>query len=302
MAYSTLSDSIIEVGDAVKREIFTTIRSNQEDHESRISSVESSGSRIIVFNKIIDLASYYRTGDVKWSFLTLSQFQAKYGTEWVQIAGQSISGTDLEALYGSTLPDFRNRFPRITDESTRTIGSTEANQNKTHTHIERIKFDGGNETLIDNSDTGTTDGSYVTPSGTATDKQPISTASDGGSEARPDSGVLSAFIRKNDLTLSQIELYEAGASFNLIKATVRNLTAGTSGTLEIDLLKGSYGSGTTVFSTKPSVTSAAGNGAVSSNAAFSSTSVSVGDLLQLDLTSIQTNQSRFHVVIEGEPT
>ena len=106
MAYSSLSDTLIEVSKPTKREIFTTLKDNQDDHESRISGLEGGASKIVVFDEIIEL-DRARTGDVKFSFLTTTQFQTKFGTDWVKIDGSSISGSDLAALYGTTLPDAR---------------------------------------------------------------------------------------------------------------------------------------------------------------------------------------------------
>ena len=55
MSYSELPT--ISVGDAVKKESYDGIRTNQIDHESRISSLEGSASKIVVFDSTIYNAS-----------------------------------------------------------------------------------------------------------------------------------------------------------------------------------------------------------------------------------------------------
>lgn len=67
-------------------------------------------------------------------------------------------------------------------------------------------------------------------------------------------------------------------------------TAGSSGTTEIDFLfKRGGGSWTSIFSTKPSVAFGAGDNAISSNGVLNLSNVNLesGDLLRLDLTSVQ---------------
>ena len=110
MAYTTIDSQ--SVGNPVLKDWGNQIRTNQEDHETRINTIEGgNASKIIVFNRIIEL-DRSRVGNVQWSFLSTTEFQKRFGTDWVKIDGSSISGTDLEGLYGSTLPDGRNRFSR----------------------------------------------------------------------------------------------------------------------------------------------------------------------------------------------
>lgn len=103
-------------------------------------------------------------------------------------------------------------------------------------------------------------------------------------------------------TLEGIAIWRSPASFTLTAAQISNLTAGTSGTIEYDVKKSTTLGGvfTTVFSTKPSVAFGAGNDATSTNAVFSTTAVAQGDWLQLDISSFQSPQRRFHVLFYGE--
>lgn len=50
MAFSTLLDILIGVGKPVKREIFTTLKDNQDDLDARLSVVEEVANKIVVFN------------------------------------------------------------------------------------------------------------------------------------------------------------------------------------------------------------------------------------------------------------
>jgi hypothetical protein len=66
-------------------------------------------------------------------------------------------------------------------------------------------------------------------------------------------------------------------------------TAGASGSLEIDIkYKRGAGAWTTIFSTRPSVSSASGDYISSTNAVISVTSLLAGDLIRLDITAVQS--------------
>lgn len=110
-------------------------------------------------------------------------------------------------------------------------------------------------------------------------------------------------------TLTGIDYFIANADFNLLDAKVIMFEKGSAtGTLEIDV-KLNTTSGfdpadyATVFSTKPSlVMSGASDYDESTNAAFSTTAVSQGDYLRLDITSLPTGGvfNKFRVHIYGE--
>lgn len=53
MAFSTLSSSLIEVGKAIKKEIFSTLKSNQDDLNTRLGSLEALNAKFQVFNFVI---------------------------------------------------------------------------------------------------------------------------------------------------------------------------------------------------------------------------------------------------------
>ena len=48
--FSSLSDTLILVGKAIKREIFTTLKDNQDDLNTRMTTLEGGANKIQVFN------------------------------------------------------------------------------------------------------------------------------------------------------------------------------------------------------------------------------------------------------------
>ena len=96
-------------------------------------------------------------------------------------------------------------------------------------------------------------------------------------------------------------------NFNLTITGVRILIdrAGTLGTTEIDMLyRRAGGIYTSVLTTRPSVAYTAGNDAVSSNAVLNLAEVALqtGDILAIDLTSVQTGGVGFYVRVDYNKT
>jgi len=114
--------------------------------------------------------------------------------------------------------------------------------------------------------------------------------------------VLNAGQYVSTTTFQGLVYWKADRAFTLTQAKVAIFTSGSSGTLEIDMLKSSTIGGvyTTVFSTKPSLAFGAGNNIESSNAVFSTTAISQGDYLRIDITSFQAPQNKFLIQIFGE--
>ncbi len=90
-------------------------------------------------------------------------------------------------------------------------------------------------------------------------------------------------------------------SFSVTGARLLVDKAGSAGTLQIDILR-KRGAGVyeTLFTTKPSVVYTAGDDALSSNAILDVTKVDIlaGDILRLDITSIQTGGKNFVVRVD----
>lgn len=61
MAFTSISSTLINVGKAVKREIFTLTKDNFDDHETRINNLEGGQSRINVFNSDVLIGSFAPT-------------------------------------------------------------------------------------------------------------------------------------------------------------------------------------------------------------------------------------------------
>jgi len=53
MAFTTIDSSNLDVGDPLKKELLDLIKSNQDDLDSRITAVEGSSGKIVVFNEIV---------------------------------------------------------------------------------------------------------------------------------------------------------------------------------------------------------------------------------------------------------
>lgn len=106
---------------------------------------------------------------------------------------------------------------------------------------------------------------------------------------------LSQYVNSSS-TLEGIMRFQAKQNMTLSSAILTDTEGATSGTFEFDILKATAigGTYTTVFSTKPSV-SANGSAQESSNAAFSTTSVSAGDWLRLDITSVAVGAKNINV-------
>lgn len=92
-------------------------------------------------------------------------------------------------------------------------------------------------------------------------------------------------------TRTQIMITRIPLNITISSGRVLVHTAGSGGTTEIDFLfKRGAGSWTSIFSTKPSVTSASGDNAISSNGVLNIANVALqsGDLFRMDITACQT--------------
>lgn len=57
MAYSTISNSDIEVGKPIKKELFDLIKSNLDDHETRLLALSGGSGKLSLINTDIDIGS-----------------------------------------------------------------------------------------------------------------------------------------------------------------------------------------------------------------------------------------------------
>jgi hypothetical protein len=58
MAFTSLSNTLIQVGKAVKKEIFQVVKDNFDDHETRLNSVEFQQAANFIFNGDISLFGF----------------------------------------------------------------------------------------------------------------------------------------------------------------------------------------------------------------------------------------------------
>jgi hypothetical protein len=61
MAYTPITSTEIEVGKAIRQELFTKIKDSLEDHETRISNLSTGGGKIEVFNADVRIGSFGST-------------------------------------------------------------------------------------------------------------------------------------------------------------------------------------------------------------------------------------------------
>lgn len=66
MAFVTIPTSLIEVGKALKKELFDLIKDNFDDHESRINSIELGANKVEVFNfEVIGFINNYTIAELE---------------------------------------------------------------------------------------------------------------------------------------------------------------------------------------------------------------------------------------------
>lgn len=98
MAFTALPSGSLDVGDPIKKELFDTIRSNEIDLDSRITSVEVSASRIIVFDETVINATSAAT------FTGLNYYRALQN---FTLTGAELSTFEHGSLTGSLQIDIK---------------------------------------------------------------------------------------------------------------------------------------------------------------------------------------------------
>ena len=113
------------------------------------------------------------------------------------------------------------------------------------------------------------------------------------------------------LSLDAVMYYLVTQDITITAATLKLVTAGSSGSLDVDIKrKRGGGSWVSLFTTRPIVPYTAGNFATSDTGTGATAAVVdsvtetvlAGDLLRLDILSVQTNGIGFNVSLEYEPT
>ena len=161
--------------------------------------------------------SFGAIGDTKHSMLTLTQFQAAYGTGWVIADGSSCTGTKYASASGNTtLPDCRGYFLRGYNNGSSNnpdgtaIGGFQGNQLASHTHSGNTSTDGAHtHTPLNGSPfvTNTGGGGIIsggpafglqnTTNSAGAHNHTLNINNTGGDETRPSSVTVNIFIRIN---------------------------------------------------------------------------------------------------------
>ena len=72
MSFLTIPSTLIEVGKAVKKEIFSLVKGNLDDHEERLSNVEAVGTAVEILNNDVIISNPSNT------FTGMSYFKAPF--------------------------------------------------------------------------------------------------------------------------------------------------------------------------------------------------------------------------------
>ena len=65
MAFTTIPSSWLLVGEAIKKRLFTRIKDNLDDHETRINAVEQGVNKVVIFDfEVIGYISNYSAADL----------------------------------------------------------------------------------------------------------------------------------------------------------------------------------------------------------------------------------------------
>ena len=65
MAFTSIVEGTIEVGKAIKKALFTQIKNNFDDHESRINNVEAGAGKVIVADfEVVGYISHYSAAEL----------------------------------------------------------------------------------------------------------------------------------------------------------------------------------------------------------------------------------------------
>jgi hypothetical protein len=105
MAFTSLSNTLIQVGKAVKKEIFQVIKDNFDDHETRINNVEAGTISLNLFNGVVKptsnflhkgIAYYYISGNaiVTEAFIQIFEKDSFTGTLEIDILKSSTDNDD----------------------------------------------------------------------------------------------------------------------------------------------------------------------------------------------------------------
>ena len=105
MAFVSIDSAFLDVGDALKKEIFDLIKANEDDLDSRLTGVEGGASKIIVFNgEILNASSAGSATGMLFERVT-TNFTITDAKLWIYTKG-SLTGTLEVDVRKSSSADF----------------------------------------------------------------------------------------------------------------------------------------------------------------------------------------------------
>lgn len=155
MAFTTLPDSLIQVGKSITRTLFKTyVKDNLDDLNSRLSLVEGSAAKIVVFDEIVLSAATLATGGTVTGldvYRATANFDLIDGKVWIFEKGGITSGSLEIDIQKSASADFTSSVSVFTtkpsiDYSTASSYDESANAvfdatNKTISSGDYLRFD-----------------------------------------------------------------------------------------------------------------------------------------------------------------
>ncbi len=295
MAFTPISAASVQAGQPVKNSLMDTIRTNLDDLDSRVSSV---GGTIEIFNQIVEPEDFPQ-GTLIWSLETVSNFQAIHGSDWSLVDSTTANFTDAVGS-SISIPDSTDRYLRNKGDGSESLRALLADQ------VDMAGVTASGTLTAYDAATGAASGPIIQDTvfgDTSTARPVVVTLNDGGAtETRPNSVVANLFVKNGQSTAKRL-IFRASSAMDIDTAKVTQLSSGPTGTLEVDIKVGAtIGAAATIFSTRPSVSNAVGDNATSTNAAFSSTSVAVGDWIIMEIVSLQQATSPFHIQLSSSAT
>jgi hypothetical protein len=148
MAFSSLSSTLYEVGKAIKKELFQTLKLNQDDLNSRLLTVEAAANKIRFFNGTVLNAATYASA----TGLFFHRVEASYDITDAKIAifdkGSITTGTLSLDVQVASSPDFASSSSLFTTEPSLDLSVA-------------ASYSESNNAVLDNGVKSVTEGDYL---------------------------------------------------------------------------------------------------------------------------------------------
>lgn len=314
MAYTSISSSLRAVGEPTSKQLFDLIHTNLEDINTRTVALEGATSGVAIFNEIVHLPDV-TIGEQKVIYRTESDIQAGddgLGSTWNLTDGTDVTGSDWDTIVGpTTLPDARGRYMRMQDNGasvdpdTGALRTTQADKtavkglsvtpvgNHSHPIAAKVSGPSGSNAL---AGIGPASPFGISTGGGGAHGHNLS----GDNETRPVTMIANFFTKTDYNAFEMRRLFRVNAALTISTAEITTLIAGSSGTLEVDILKGSaLSSMSSIFTTRPSVAQSSGNYTTSINQSITSGALVANDWVEMRIISLQSGQRNFHLNVSG---